>query len=152
MAQKQKRAFDTRDQAVTYLYNNPTFSGEMLIRESADDLTEDLSHLSKDEEDSHSPDLPVRKDDATHRCLYILNHHGATSPESMLTAGSVMFLSSKEGGFDTKALSTLLHAGYANKRKLGKKPCFYITETGQRLLKELGEPASEITGESVLEF
>ena len=151
MAQKQLRTFETREEAVSFLYDNPEFTGDLRVRERDEDLTQDLSNV--DNKESHSPDLPVTQGDVTHRCLWLLDFHNAESDERMLSARDILHLSQSEEGFDAgKALSSLLHAGYANKKKLGFTSYFYITGTGKRVLRDLDDPVEEIPGESVLEF
>ncbi|AGM11953.1 hypothetical protein DNAM5_94 [Haloarcula californiae tailed virus 1] len=149
MSQKQKQVFDTTDEAVSFLYDNPDFDGELHVRER-EDLVQDLTDVQ--EEQSHSPDLPVTEGDVTHRCLFILDRNKARNPSRMLRAKDVLDLSTADSFDAAKALSSLLHAGYVNKRKRGMTAYFYITSTGERVLDLLGDPSDEVVGESVLEF
>lgn len=150
MAQKEIKTFETTDEAVTFLYNNPGFDGDLRVLEGDDVPLVDCSEVEK--ETSHNPDLPVRQGDKTHRALWLLNRYEADSPEQTLSPPAVLNESTAEEFDVNKALNSLVKGGFVNKRKVGIKPFFYITIKGRRLLGELDDPAEEVTGESVLGF
>jgi len=147
MSRKEIEVFDTTDEAVTYLYNNPGFSGDIRVFENDDDPVVDCSEV--DNITTHNPDLPIQKGDLTHRSLWLLAQHEADSPERTLSPGAVLGLSTAEKFDVNKALNSLVKGGYANKRKAGIKPFFYITEKGERRLDHFEEPVEEVTGEPV---
>lgn len=150
MAQKQIETFETTEAAVTYLYNNPDFNGELRVLERDENPLVDCSEVEN--EKTHNPDLPIRYNDKTHRALWLLDRHGADLPERTLAPEQVLELSTAEEFDINKALSSVMKGGYANKRKVGIKPFYYITDKGKRRLSDFDDPATEITGESVLGF
>jgi hypothetical protein len=150
MSQEQINTFDTTDEAVSFLYNNPEFDGDIHVRER--DSDPEPRDLSDARETSYNPDLPVQDDDPTHRCLYLLDNNDADFPCSMLSNHDLLELSASGGFEPSPATSALLKAGYVNERKDGRRSYYYITEKGRRLLDRLGDPASEVTGGDVLGF
>jgi predicted transcriptional regulator len=148
MSTEQIKTFETRDEAITFLYNNPDFTGSIRVMEERGVEPRDLS--GKDET-SYNPDLPVRRDDETHRALWLLNENNADSPTQMLSNADLRKLSIKNNFNASPATSALLKAGYINRRDEGRRAYFYVTVKGKRLLRNLGTPASEMPGSNVLE-
>ncbi|UBF22906.1 hypothetical protein HVTV-2_gp99 [Haloarcula virus HVTV-2] len=150
MTQEQVKTFETTDEAVSFLYDNPDFDGDLRVLEREGDP--EPRDLSDAEETSYNPDLPVKDNDPTHRYLYLLSKHEANAPERMLSSVDILDLTAGDSFAPGPAAAALLKAGYANERKEGRRSYYYITEEGERLLDNLGEPASEVTGDDVLGF
>jgi len=150
MTQDTIKTFETTDEAVSFLYNNPEFDGDIRVLEREGEP--EPRDLTDAEETSYNPDLPVQDDDPTHRCLYLLDNNDADSPRSMLSNYDLRELSAGGDFEPSPATSALLKAGYANERKDGRRSYYYVTEEGRRLLERLGDPASEVTGDDVLRF
>lgn len=161
MAQKQVKTFETTDEAVTYLYNNPEFNGDLRVLEEEEEEDELPETYPRDgvtiydgrevREVSYNPDLPVQQNDPKHELLWFLNSIGADAPYKVV---KVEQIPGHIKDFDYAigpVVSAAVRAGYANKRKNGKTPYLYITPKGKSLIRDWGTPVQYVMGQNVLD-